>query len=95
MAGDEKREESVTEAARRAAVEQAVTTIVYIAVTMAASWAILNRDAVQRLWTRLRKRPVTAQEARARRLIAELRRDITRWEHGDNPPARPKGLYEQ
>ena len=95
MAETERDRETVAEAARKAAVEQAVTTIVYMAVTIAASWAILNRDVVTRMWTRLRKRPVSPEEARARRLIAELRRDITRIERGDTPPGRQRGLYER
>ncbi len=74
---------------------EAITTLVYIGVSLAVSAAILKRDAVTRLYRRLRHRPVSAAQARERRLLAELRRDLTRIEHGDTPPPGPRGLYEQ
>ena len=80
--------------AAEAAVNEAVSTLVYIGVTLVVSAAILKRDAITRLFMRVRRRGIKPAEARARRLVAELRRDITRIEHGDQPPARPRGLYE-
>ena len=80
--------------AAETAVNEAVSTLVYIGVTLIVSAAILKRDAVTRLFMRLRRRGIPAAEARARRLAAELRRDLSRIEHGDTPPARPRGLYE-
>jgi hypothetical protein len=88
-------EQPRTRTAAEVAVNEAVSTLVYIAVTLAVSAAILKRDAVTRLWRRLRHRPVTPAEARARRLTAELRRDLATIEHGDTPAPRPRGLYEQ
>jgi hypothetical protein len=81
--------------AAETAVNEAISTLVYIGVTIAVSAAILKRDAVTRLWMRLRHRALPAAEARARRLAAELRRDLSRIEHGDQAAARPpRGLYE-
>lgn len=80
--------------AAETAVNEAISTLVYIGVTVAVSALVLKRDAITRLWMRLRRRQVKPAEARARRLTAELRRDITLIEHGEGPPARPRGLYE-
>jgi hypothetical protein len=81
--------------AAEVAMHEAITTLVYIGVSLAVSAAILKRDAVTRLWRRLRHRPLTPEQARLRRLTAELRRDLARIEHGDTPPPAARGLYEQ
>lgn len=84
------------QAARRAAVEQAASTVVYLAVMFGVSYAVLKRDAVTRAWRRLRTRPLPASEAAARRAVAELRRDLSAIEHGGGPaPRRGRGLYER
>ena len=80
--------------AAEAAVNEAISTLVYIGVTVAVSALILKRDAITRLWMRLRRRGVKPAEARARRLVAELRRDITLIEHGEAPASPRRGLYE-
>jgi hypothetical protein len=80
--------------ARRAAVEQAVSTLTYIAVMLAVSWALLQRDMVRGMWRRLRQPPMSPQAAREARMVAELRRDIAAFEHPAQPAKRTRGLYE-
>lgn len=83
------------DSAQAAAVDTIVRELASYAVLFAVSYAVLNRDAVWRLWTRLTRRPVTAAEARARRETASLRRDMSAWEHrGDRAPhVTGGGLY--
>lgn len=98
MAADQlaPRPDSDAAAARRAAVEQAVSTLVYLAVMFGASYAVLKREAVARAWQRLRTRPLPASEAAARRAAADLARDLSAIEHGAAPPPRrARGLYER
>ena len=80
---------------QQAAVDTIIRELASYAVLFAVSWAVLNRDAVTRMWMRITAKPVTADEARARRLAAELRRDISVWEHsGDRArPVPGDGLY--
>lgn len=86
---------SDAQVARQAAIEQAVSTLAYFAVMTAISVAILKRYQLAAVWRRVRHRPVSAEEARARRLTADLRRDLSRIEHGDKPsPCGCGGLYE-
>lgn len=94
MADDTKRERD-TDSPQAAAVDTIIRELASYAVLFAVSWAVLNRDAVWRMWTRLTRRPVTAAEAYARRMTAELRRDVAAWEHrGDKSPTVPgAGLY--
>lgn len=78
-----------------AAADTIVRELASYAVLFAVSWALLNRDAVTRAWMRLTARPVSAAEARALRLTAELQRAVSEWEHrGDRAPKVPGGgLY--
>lgn len=80
--------------ARDAAIQSAVSTLAYIAVSVLVSVAILKRDYLVRWWTRLTTRQVTPDEVRARRLTSELRQDLSRIEHGSSPQPRRRGLYE-
>lgn len=80
--------------AAETAVNEAISTLVYIGVAMGVSYLVLKRDVLTRLWMRLRQRRVGPAEARARRLAAELARDLARIEHGDSAPAARRGLYE-
>lgn len=79
-------EDSKDGAAASAAVDTIIRELVSYAVLFAVSYAVLNRDVVARLWSRFTARPLTAAEAYAERLVAELRRDIAEYEHaGDGP----------
>jgi hypothetical protein len=81
--------------AAETAVNEAISTLVYIGITVAVSMAVLKRDAVTRAWTRLTRRAPSPAKVREGRLLAELRRDLALIEHGDHAPARPpRGLYE-
>lgn len=85
--------------ARAAAIEQAVSTLVYIGIAVSLSYLIAKRYQIdiaraqaRRMWEQWRH-PGKAEESR---LIAELRRDISRIEHGDAGRAQEyRGLYEQ
>lgn len=69
--------------ARDAAIQSLISNLVYMGIIVAASVAMTNRE-----WLRLQGRRVAAvvrQDARRdreERQIAELRRDISRFEHG-------------
>lgn len=80
---------------RAAAADTIVRELASYAVLFAVSWALLNRDAVTRLWIRLTRRPVSPEKAAAMRAVAELQRAVSTWEHdGDRAPAVPAdGLY--
>lgn len=77
------------------AVDTVVRELASMAVIAAVSWAILHRDTVARVWARMSARPVSPAEARERRLVAELRAAVSRWEHrNDRAPTVPgDGLY--
>lgn len=65
---------------RDAAVEQAVTTLVYIGLMLAASWALAHRDEWQRAGARVAawwREQTPADEQH----IAEFRRDVSTWDH--------------
>jgi hypothetical protein len=87
-------QQSDADVARRAAVEQAVSTLTYVAVMVAMSWLLLQRDVLRGLWKRLRHPPMSPEAAREARMLAELRRDIAAFEHPARPAPRPRGLYE-
>lgn len=91
---DEK-EPDAAKIARDAAIEQAVGTLAYIAVALVVSALITKRDALTRLWMRLRHRPTSPEKAREGRLLADLRRDLTLIERDGGPAPRPRGLYER
>jgi hypothetical protein len=101
MAEDEAQAEareakSAARIARDAAVEQSVGTLAYIAITVAVSVAVLKRDALWRLWRRITTRPVPPAEVEASAAVADLRRDISRYEHATEArPPGPRGLYER
>ena len=89
-------ERNDAEIARKAAIEQAASTVTYIMVMLTVSWLVLQRDLVKGLWGRLRHPPLSPERAREARLVAELRRDIALFEHPrghSDPPAG--GLYER
>jgi hypothetical protein len=89
-------EKSAAQLARDRAIAQTVDTLVYIGLMFAISAAIVKRDAVTRLYMRLRHRPVPPAEQHARYMAAELARDISRIEHDDGPrPRGGPGLYER
>jgi hypothetical protein len=73
-------------AAQSAAADAIIRELVSYAVLFAVSYAVLNRDVVARLWARFTARPLTAAEAYAERLVAELRRDIADYEHAGGEP---------
>jgi hypothetical protein len=68
--------------ARDAAVEQTAATLVYLGITVAVSLAVIKRDALGRAWARLRNRPPGPDEVAEAAMLAELRRDLSRIEHG-------------
>lgn len=80
---DESKKDS---AAQSAALDTIIRELVSYAVLFAVSYAVLNRDVVTRLWQRFTARPLTAAEAYAERLVAELRRDIAEYEHRGGEP---------
>ena len=88
-------QKGTAEEARDRAVGQVIDTLTYILVVALVSAAITKRDAITRLWMRLRHRPVSPEEARMRREVAGLRMDLTRIEHPETAVPRVKGLYEQ
>lgn len=65
---------------RDAAVEQAVTTLVYIGLMLALSYALANRDALTRAAARAGAwwrgpEPGDGQQ------VAEFNRDVSTWDH--------------
>lgn len=76
-------EDQSARVARDAAIQSLISNLVYMGIIVAASMAVSNRD-----WLRLQGRRVRAvmrQDARRdreERQVAELRRDISRFEHG-------------
>jgi hypothetical protein len=64
-----------------AAVDTAVRELASMAVIALVSFALLHHDAVYRLYRRLSERRVTPEQAYANRAVAELRRDISAYEH--------------
>lgn len=83
--------------AQSAAMDTIIRELASYAVLFAVSYAVLNRDVIWRLWQRVIRTPVTADEARARRETADLMRLVSAWEHGDTggKPDPPRGgLYE-
>lgn len=88
---------SSADMAREAAINQAVSLVVYIGLILAINAAILKRDAIWRAAQRVkrwyRRDPKRERESR---LLAELRRDISAIEHATDTGfrPRPRGLYE-
>lgn len=81
------------EVARKAAIDQAVSTIVYVAVMAGISWAIMNRDAVWRMRARVKARLSGAPDPHAAE-VASFRRDIADISRGTDGPVVPEaGMY--
>ena len=78
-----------------AAVDTVVRELASYAVLFAVSYAVLNRDVMWRLWMRITRKPVSPDEARARRMTADLLRDVSAWEHEHDRtrPVHGDGLY--
>ena len=78
-----------------AAVDTAVRELASMAVIALVSYALLNRDAVYRLYRRLSAKRIPPERAYADRQAAELRRQISAYEHAhDRAPRVPgPGLY--
>lgn len=76
-------EDQSARVARDAAIQSLISNLVYMGIIVAASMAVSNRD-----WLRLQGRRVRAvmrrdaRRDREERQVAELRRDISRFEHG-------------
>jgi hypothetical protein len=70
--------------AREVATEALVRNVIGIGVSVAfvvgISWAIGQRYRAEHLWWRLRQQ-MTARQRAEDGAVAELRRDISRWEH--------------
>ena len=67
---------------RDAAIEQTVTTLIYIGLMLGASWALAHRDEWQRLGARAAawwRDQSPADEP----TVAEFRRDVSAWDHGE------------
>lgn len=65
---------------RDAAIEQAVTTLVYIGLMLGVSYALAKRDELQRAGARVAawwREQAPADEQR----VAEFRRDVSAWDH--------------
>ena len=97
---DERTPASSADMAREAAINQAVSLVVYIGLALAINAAIMKRDALWRAWAGVKRwyRYDARREAEAR-AVAELRRDISQIEHSfDTRPSKlrrgPRGLYE-
>ena len=67
--------------ARDAAVEQTAATLAYFALIAVVSLAVVKRDALGRLWLRLFERTPGPDELAEVAALADLRRDISAWEH--------------
>jgi hypothetical protein len=100
MTDEQQRPPSSADMAREAAINQAVSLVVYIGLALAINAAILKRDAIWRAVARVKRwyrmDPAKEREARA---VAELRRDISAIEHSFDPrPSKlrrpPRGVYE-
>lgn len=97
MPADDDDTASLSDAARKAAITQATSTLVYLAIMITLSVAITKRDYLIRMGMRVQglMNHRDIREQRAARLIAELRRDISRIEHADGRfPEHRRGLYE-
>lgn len=69
--------------ARRGRGADLAAAIIYGLITLGVSYAVARPDQVALLAERIRARPpMPAAEARARRLIAELRADLAQIERG-------------
>jgi len=66
-----------------AAVDTAVRELASMAVIALVSFALLHHDTVYRLYQRLSERRVTPEQAYANRAVAELRAQISAYEHGE------------
>ena len=64
-----------------AAIDTAVRELASMLVIALVSYVLLNRDAVYRLCRRLTEQRITPEQAYASRAVAELRRDISAYEH--------------
>lgn len=97
MSDQEQRPASSADMAREAAINQAVSLVVYIGLALAINAAIMKRDAIWRAVQRV-KRWYRRDPAREResRLLAELRRDISAIDHSTDTgfTQRSRGLYE-
>lgn len=86
--------------AREAAINQAVSLIVYIGLALAINTAIVKRDALWRAWQRAKRwYHYSARDEHEARALAELRRDLSEIEHSfDTRPSKlrrpPRGIYE-
>ena len=65
-----------------AAIDTAVRELASMVVIALVSYALLNHDAVLRMYQRLSAQKADPEQAYADRQVAELRRAISRYEHG-------------
>lgn len=85
------------ESLAHAAADTLVRELATYAVMFGITWAVLHRDAVTRAWMRIRHRPVSPAKAREMRLLAELRRAMSAYEHSSDRAATVAGgggLYD-
>lgn len=100
MTDEQRTPPSSADMAREAAINQAVSLVVYIGLALAINAAILKRDALWRAWHRVRRwYHYDAAKEREARALAELRRDLSAIEHSfDTRPSKlrraPRGIYE-
>lgn len=88
--------DTTAEQARKAAIDQAISTIVYLSIMIAAGWAATaGRDTIARYWMAAKawRRPRDPYAAD----VAAFRRDIADISRGTEGPdtTRVKGLYER
>ena len=69
-------------AVRAAVAETVIGILAYLAVAGAFSYLVLHRDAVTRVWARMRAEHMSPEAWQVERAVLEFRRQLHDWDRG-------------